>query len=215
MDVATTLSKAGALEEATELPAAIGVGSILEQPHSFADGIEASDELIVGPCEDQASVLDAGDAEDAARLKGSFDLDEAVEWVGERLEYRVAKTGVEVIDRQVEGVHAANAELDILDLVLGRVALCVGEFLLARIDADDVTDRLRQTERDRPLSAPGIENAEIVVQVWKQKVGVVRRAPGFEGRGEGRAHAPLFAARLASRMWRNPMLRSLRGGSTR
>jgi hypothetical protein len=81
----------------------------------------------------------------------------------------VAKTGVEVIDRKVKGVHAADAELDILDLVLGGVALCVGEFLLARIDADDVTDRLRQTERDRPLSAAGIENAEVVVQVRKEK----------------------------------------------
>ena len=112
---------------------------------------------MVWPCENQAAVLDAGDAEDAARLENSFDLDEAVERAVERFEHRVAKTGVEVIVRKVERVNAADSELDIPDLVLGGVASCVGEFLLARIDTDDVCDRLRQTQRDRPLPAADIE----------------------------------------------------------
>lgn len=161
---------------------------MLEQPHSFPNGIEASEQLIVGPGEDQSSVLDAGDAENAARLEGSLDLDEAVKWIRERLEHRMAEAGVEVIGRKVEGIHAANPELDVLDVVVGRVPLCVCKFLAGRIDADDVTGPLRQTERDRPLSAAHVENANFVSQVRQQEVGVVRGAPLLEGRVERRTH---------------------------
>jgi hypothetical protein len=55
-----------------------------------------------------------------------------------------------------------------------------------------VSDPLRQTERDRPLSAADIEHMEIVVQVRKQKVGVVCRVPDLQGRLEGPAHALAF-----------------------
>jgi hypothetical protein len=46
--------------------------------------------------------------------------------VVEGFDHRVAKTGVEVADGKVEAIHAADAELDILDLVLGGVAPHVG-----------------------------------------------------------------------------------------
>ncbi len=67
-----------------------------------------------------------------------------------------------MIDRKVERVHAAAAELDVVDVVLGGVALCVYELLFVRIDADDMADLLRQTERDRPSSTPDVQNVEIV-----------------------------------------------------
>jgi hypothetical protein len=76
-----------------------------------------------------------------------------------------------------------------LDLVLGGVALHVGELLLARIDADHVSDPLRQTECDRPSTAADIEHMEIGVQVREEKVSVVCRVSDLEGCLEGRAHA--------------------------
>ena len=150
------------------------------------------------PCENQAPVLDAGDAEDAARLENSFALDEAVERVVERFEDRVAETGVEVIVRKVEPVDAADPELDILDLVLGGVVPCVCERLLCRIDSVDVCDRLRQTQCDGPLPAADIKKTEVVVQVRQQEVGVVCCVPDFERRLECRTHPPAFEAGVCS-----------------
>jgi hypothetical protein len=62
---------------------------------------------------------------------------------------------------KVEGVHAADTELDILDVVLGSGTPWVCELLVARINTDDVTDHFRQTERDGSCSAtdPSVDGA--------------------------------------------------------
>jgi hypothetical protein len=120
----------------------------------FADGVEPSQELVASPCENQAPVLDAGDAEDAAPVENSFDLDEAVERAVERFEGRMAETGVEVIVRKVEPVDAADPELDILDLVLGGIVPCVCERLVCRIDSVDMCDRLARPNVMVPCPQP-------------------------------------------------------------
>jgi hypothetical protein len=74
----------------------------------------------------------------------------------------MAKTGIEVIHRKVEGVHVADAKLDILDVVLGRVMPSVCELLIAAIDPHDLSDRLREPNRDHSFSAADIENQKLV-----------------------------------------------------
>ena len=169
---------ARALQEAAQFPSAVGVGVAVEQPEPLAEGVEAPQHLDVGPGKDQAAVLHAGDAEDAAGLQDALDLEQAVERPVERLEHRMAETGVEVVVGKVESVHVADSELDVLDPVLGCVATCRLEVVL-RIDADDVSaGELRgQSERDRALRAPDVENEGAVGEMRKQEVGVDRRAP--------------------------------------
>src|SRR5512133_1521875 len=62
--------EAGLLQKAAKSSPAIRISHILELPHLFAYGVEASEKLLLGPCEDQTPVLDAGDADDTARFEG-------------------------------------------------------------------------------------------------------------------------------------------------
>ena len=112
------------------------------------------------PCEDQASVLDAGDTEHAAGLENASDLSETVKRAVECFKQRVAKAGVEASVRKVEPVHAADPELDISDPVPGGVLLCVDERRLLPIDSVDVSNSFRKTQCDRRLPAADIENAK-------------------------------------------------------
>src|SRR5207248_10923082 len=98
--------------------------------------VEPPEELDAGPGEDQATVFDAGDSEHAARLQHALDLQQPVERSVERLEHRVAETGVEAAVGKVEAVDARDAELDVLDAVLVSIAARRLELVLG-VNADE------------------------------------------------------------------------------
>src|SRR4029450_9391222 len=133
---------------------------------------EASEKLLLGPCEDQTPVLDAGDADDTARFEGPPDFDQRVQGAVEGLEHRVAEAPVEVVAGKVERFHAAYSELHILDLVLGSPTACLRELLFGQIDTDHAAGGLSETERDRPLAAADVENEGLISQIRKEKVRV-------------------------------------------
>jgi hypothetical protein len=93
-----------------------------------------------------------------------------------------------MVRRKVERVHAADPELDILDLVLGGPHSRLCELLVVQVDADDATGRTGETERNRPLSAADIENDGVVVQIRKEKIGVVGGVPVLQRLLEVGAH---------------------------
>jgi hypothetical protein len=146
------------LQQPSERTSAERVRGTLALPHQFADRIEASQELVVRPSEDQTAVLDRGDAEHTTRFQRSPDLDEGVERAFERLQHRVAQAGVEGIGGIVEPVRGADAKLDVSDPVGGGVLLRVGKFVAALIDAHDVGGHLGQSKRDRSASAPDVDH---------------------------------------------------------
>jgi hypothetical protein len=98
----------------------------------------------------------------------------------------MAETCVEMVSREVEAVHAAGSELDIRDPLVCGVALCLGEFLSVQIDADDVTDRVGKTERDRPSAAAHVEDTVVAGQVREEEVGVRSCVPVLQERLERR-----------------------------
>jgi hypothetical protein len=69
----------------------------------------------------------------------------------------VAETRVERLVRQVERIDVADAELDVRDPVLERVAPRVGEIILC-IDTDDAAGRGCEADGDRAAAAAGVED---------------------------------------------------------
>jgi len=146
---------------------------VLEKPDLLANRVEAPQKLLFWPGEDQAPVLDAGDTDDSTWLEDAFDLEQCIERAVEHLEHRVTQARVELVGRKLEGVHVADSELDILELVLGSPAAGFREVLVP-IDADHAAGRLRETERDRAVSATDIQYERAVAEMWKEEVRVVR-----------------------------------------
>jgi hypothetical protein len=69
----------------------------VELPEPLADGVKPPQQRDIGTGEDQTAVLDARDSEDTTKSQHPPDLTQPVERALERLQHRMAETGVEMV----------------------------------------------------------------------------------------------------------------------
>ncbi len=65
--------------------------------------------------QDQAAILDRSDSQDTARFERAFDFLEASKRSVKRLHDGMAQTGIKMVGRKIQRIHAARPKLHICD----------------------------------------------------------------------------------------------------
>jgi hypothetical protein len=138
----------------------VRIRNSVELPDPLADRVEAAQERLVRPRQDQPAVLDAGRADDTSRLERALDLVEGFERSVDRLQDGMTQAGVELVVVHFQRVHVAGTKVDVVDPLSRRIAPRLPEGVLIGIDANHVSGDLCQTNRDGAVAAADIKDAE-------------------------------------------------------